>query len=183
VAWSDTLTDAVPGQVAIAAWGDAVNANFAASGPHLIVRKPSDESSSSTTYQADNDLIAPVGANEVWLFQYVLKCTATSGADLKIQFTFPTGAVGANFKYIGRVPAGTLTDFENHTATSPLDIGGTGGAFFSHNVNSYGFLHGPLTLFYVNGSTAGNIGLEWAPDSAASITVKANSTLWGVKLA
>lgn len=179
MAWTETLTDAVTGEVAQAAWGDAVNANFAASGPHLIVRKPSDEGPiSSTTFQADNDLIAPVGVNEVWLFQYFLRFVAATGGDIKLRWTFPASPVTVALNYVARNVSG-LTDFQTQTATSPL----TPDVLFAPTNAAYGFTHGPLTLMYVNGANAGSLGLEWAPNTAVNLTMKANSTLWGVKLA
>jgi len=182
MAWTETLTDAVTGEVALAAWGDAVNANFAASGAHLIAKKPADEGPfSSTTFQADNDLIAPVGANETWLFQFYTRWVSASGtADPKMRWTFPASAVSATLDYTGRDSAGAWNDFQGGTDTSPFD---PGFAFFSPNNNAYGFLIGPLTLMFVNGANAGSFALEWAPNGAANLTHKANSTLWGVKLA
>lgn len=173
------IGDAVTGEIATAAWGDAVRENFLLAGPHLIVRKPSDEGPiSSTTFQADDHLIAPVGANEVWLFYWVLRMVGSP--DLKFRWTFPASAVMATLNLIASNGAGTVFDFRQTTTTSPLDSGSVLG---SSGSMSQGYTYTPMQTMFVNGANAGNFALEWAPNTAVNLTMKANSTLWGVKLA
>jgi len=181
MAWTDTIATAVTGAIAPAAMWNAVRDNFALVGPHLIVRKPSDEGPfSSTTFQADDHLIAPVGANEVWLFQWYMWWTTSGSSNVKLRWTFPAAAVSATMQYIGRNLSGVIADFQAGVSTSPLD---PGNAMFAPTTNAYGFLLGPITILFTNGANAGNFALEWAPNAAINLTCKANSTLWGVKLA
>jgi hypothetical protein len=180
LAWSD-LAVQTPGTLAPAAYGNAIRDNFLASGPHLIVRKPADEGPiSSTTFQADNDLIAPVGANETWIFMLYTRWVAASAADVKMRWTFPASPVMAALQFVGRNAAGTVADFQQQTATSPMD---PGAAMFSPVTSAFGFVLGPIWLMFANGANAGSFAFEWAPNSASNLTCKANSTLWGVKLA
>lgn len=180
MAWTDPIDTAVTGVVAPAAMWNEVRDNFALVGAHLIAKKPSDEGPiSSTTFQADADLIAPVGANDVWLFQYFTRWVAAATGHPKMRWTMPTSGIG-NLDYVGRNSAGTVTHFQVQTDTSPLD---PGAAMFAPTSNTFGFLIGPITIMYIGGGTAGNVGFEWAPNAAVNLTGKANSTLWGVKLA
>jgi hypothetical protein len=182
MAWTDTIATAVTGDIAPAAMWNAVRDNFALVGPHLIAKKPADEGPiSSTTFQADNDLIAPVGANETWLFIYYTRWVQVIGANgPKMRWTFPASAVSATLQYAGRNTAGTFVDFGAHTDTSPFD---PGQGWYGPTNNAYGYLAAPITIMFVNGANAGNFALEWAPSGSANLTHKANSTLWGVKLA
>jgi len=182
MAWTQTIATAVTGEIAPASMWNAVRDNFALVGPHLIVRKPSDEGPiSSTTYQADNDLIAPVGANEVWVFMLYTRWVTTGASNIKMQWTFPASAVMAAGQFIGRNTAGTVVDQANQTATSPLVFPAS--AEFAPTTATSGFVIGPMWMMFVNGANAGNFALEWAPNAAINLTLKANSTLWGVKLA
>lgn|GEM_PF-2767591 len=159
-----------------------VQAALTTAGLHLVARATLDEGPiSSTVFQPDDVLLAPVLANEVWMFEFYTWWVAGSGsAHPKLRWTFPAGAVSAAMQYIGRNTAGNVVDFQVQTATSPLD---PGQAMFATNVNAYGFVLGPIRLLFTNGATAGNFALEWAPNAAVNLTRKANSTLWGVKLA
>jgi len=155
--------------------------NFLSMGPHLIVRKTADESvTSSTVFQADDVLILPVSANEVWKFEFYLLVTAAATGDFKCRWTFPAGgtfsARSANVGF-GDATQNTLWA----TTTSPATAY-AGLASFAANTTAT-----PIVIdgVYVNAGTGGSVTLEWAQDTsnATATVVKANSTLWAVKLA
>ena len=172
------IGDAVVGAVAPASWGDAVRENFLLAGPHLIVRKPSDESvTSSTALQDDNHLILPVLANEVWKLNLEVIYSASTTGDFKFGFTFPTGG-RLDVQMLGLQSAVVhLGGFSVTTSPSGTD-----------NFDGLGSTaHFPLPIWgiYTNGANAGNLTLQWAQQAsdATATTVYANSTLWAVKLA
>ena len=151
--------------------------NFLAVGPHLIVRKPSDESvTSSTVEQADDHLILPLLANEVWQFKFFIVYTGATAGDLKIRFTFPTSG-DLRLMAIGTDTTDAVNVFFFSTTTSPSTSRTFGAEAAYRTISAEGV--------FVNGANAGNLALEWAQvaSNATPTTIKANSTLWAVKLA
>jgi hypothetical protein len=150
--------------------------NINSMGPHLIIRKPSDESVvSNITPQNDDHLKMTVGANEVWQCHWALIYDAGTAGDMRLTFTFPSGRI--DFSAIGADSSGTATFRRWNTATSPatpLDLVGPGGVIC-------------FDLFgvFANGATPGDLQLQWAQNtsSGTATVMKANSTLWGVQLA
>ena len=181
MAWT-TPRDWTGGEFVTEAMMDThVRDNQLAMGPHLIVRKPSDESvASSTTPQNDDHLLLSVGASEVWLTQWIIRFTAVSTAvGIKLSWAFPaSGAVSTSFPFA--TAAGT---FVVHTITgsanpsTALDVGAPGSGT---DVNTL-----VIPLIYIGAGSAGTLQLMWAQISskATATVVKANSTLWAVKLA
>ncbi len=150
--------------------------NQLAMAPHLLVRKTSDEAISVTTLQADDNLLFNVPANEIWYFWWSLLVTGSATtADLAVRFTFPAsgdiafsgGGVSIGGAYSQKLYLGTTSP----TTSQDYDIGTTGRT------------HLLIEGVYTNAGTGGNVALEWAPSGAGTTTMKANSTLWGVKLA
>ena len=154
-----------------------VRDNFLAMGPHLIVRKPSDESvTSSTVLQNDDHLLLVVAANEVWRFELQLFWAAATAGDLQWSFTVPAGAT-FNATTVYPVAAGGSTATLQQMITS----GGSSSLETQNTANN-------LTMFYgliANGGTAGNLQFQFAQQvsSGTATTVKTHSTLWAVKLA
>ena len=156
-----------------------VRDNFLAMYPHLIVRKTSDETvTSSTVLQDDNQLILPLLANEIWKFEFNLIYSADAAGDIQISFTFPAA---------GRIDASVFWN----TSGSAADIikwSGTTTPATAQNLQGLGStirLSLPIQGIFTNSSTAGNLTLQWAQtaSSATATTVYTNSTLWAVKLA
>ena len=145
--------------------------NFRLVGPHLIARKTSDESESSGTLQNDDVLFTPsIPANEIWLLTWKLICVSVSSGAFQMAATFPSGTF-----------SGTVCALQNNlmmsgtsspTATANGDI----------NVSAAGQII-EVKAVLVNGGTPGAVTLQWCRLTSGSFTVKANSTLWGVKLA
>ena len=174
-----TLPTQSAGQTASAAgWANLVKANEE-SMMHLIVRKPSDEPvTSSTVLQNDDHLLLPVAANEIWHFRFVIVYDGATAGDIKIAFTFPTGGdLRLSSVLIGTADTFTFGLWSSTTSPSPA---------YSSSAQGTGiYMTLPLEGVFVNGANAGNLQLQWAQNasSGTATTVKANSTLWGMKLA
>lgn len=154
-----------------------VRDNFLATREHLVVRKPSDESvTSSAVMQADNDLILPVLANEVWQFEFFLRVTASTAGDIAIRFTFPSGTFSA--QWVGGV-TGSPDAWQLGASASP-----TGQRTLQMTSSTLPDIVSVKGV-HANGGSGGNVALEWAQavSDGTATTVKANSTLWAVKLA
>ena len=180
MAWT-TPRDWTAGELVTEAIMDThIKGNFDASGPHLVARKTSDQSvTSSTVLVSDTALVLPVLASEVWQVTFCVVYVAVGGTgDIKLTTSFPAGgefaasASGADnggvVKY--RVYNGTTSD------TPVFDFLGAGAA-----VKTAVFMNG----VFINGGTGGNLTLRWAQNAsnATATTVKAQSTVWGAKLA
>ena len=153
--------------------------NFLAVGPHLIVRKPSDESVvASVTQQADDHLILPVAANEVWHFKFSLVVVSTAAADFACSFTFPTGG-DLRLSLFALNDAGTAVNQNWSSTTSPSATKNLATSATAAEYSTF-----PLEGLFVNAGTAGSLTLLWAQVVASgTTTMKANSTLWAVRLA
>jgi len=149
-----------------------VRDNFLAVGPHLVVRKPSDESvTSSTVQQNDDHLVMAVAANEVWRFEYMLRVDKGPGG-MDIAWTFPTaGYFSAQWMHGGTVDV--------HTGTSPTADQGLATGTAGDIAVAY------IVGVYANGANAGNLQLQFAQNASNGVAaiMKTNSTLWAVKLA
>jgi hypothetical protein len=177
-----TLPTQSAGQTASAAgWANVVKANFDAMGPHLINRKTADQSvTSSTTLVDATTMTLPVGASEVWQFEFDVIYSAGNTGDIKFAFTFPAA---------GRIDATVVWVDDGGSTVLPRNWSGTTTPTSSVNLSGFGgagtrpFL--PIQGIFTNSVTAGNLQLQFAQvvSDATSAVVYANSTVWGVKLA
>lgn len=153
--------------------------NLLSMGPHLIVRKTADESvASSTTFQADDALLINIPANEIWRLDWRLLIVAGTTGDFKAQWTFPTGGEMSIMSAVENA-TGSSVIIRIATGTSPA------GQISSNGLAGSVPYPIDVSMFYKNAGTGGNVTMEWAQNTsdATATTVKANSTLWGVKLA
>jgi hypothetical protein len=151
-------------------------------GPHLIGRKTSDQSVTSSTVLVDcTGLDLTVAANEIWQIEYRLRMVAgISGAGgYKLAWTFPASAELEMQGVSLNSAAAVRLDYAYGTTSIAqglsMDV-----AVPSASVNSL-FYHG----FYVGAGTAGTVKLQFAQynSNATSTTIKAHSTCWAVQLA
>ena len=162
------------GQTASAAgWANVVKANFEAMGPHLIVRKTGDESDSTGVLQNDDNLLLALLANEIWQFRLNLMVVAAGSTDFQCRFTFPSGSI-SGLVWSATAGAPLITDISATASPS-----GTASVPTTTTVSNQIIVEGVVS----NGGSAGNLQLQWSGLVAATATVKANSTLWAVKLA
>ena len=147
--------------------------NQLAEGLHLEVRKSGDESDSSGVLQSDDNLLKALLANEVWQFRFNLLVVAAGSTDFQCRLTFPSGSISG---LVSSATAGAPLITDISATTSPS---GTASVPTTTTVSNHVIVEGVVS----NGGTPGNLQLQWSGLVAATATVKANSTLWAVKLA
>jgi hypothetical protein len=154
-----------------------VQAALSTAGPHLIARKTSDQSVTSSTTLVDcTSMGLPVLANEIWKVEFSVVYQTTTTGDIKIGFTFPTGGeTDLNAAWGDNTGAFAIANWFATTSPTPSKQ-----LYGDANRN-----HVLITGIYVNGANAGTLQLQFAQatSDATATTVKANSTVWGVKLA
>ena len=126
-------------------------------------RKTADESvSSSTTLQNDDILKIALAASDAVEFSAVMFVSSTSATpDFKMTFTVPSGASVRWFA--------EWFDGVAYQSSSIVTSSGTT-ATFTITANTLGMVK--LTGIVVNGSTAGDLQLQWAQNSSNSAAVK-----------
>jgi hypothetical protein len=149
----------------------------------LFVRKTSDEVvNASATLQDDDELVMPIGANEVWEYELCIKWgnASNASADFKYQITAPSGAAGMKIQ-VGPATATSATD---NTAVdmagwSTEDFSATPIAVGQHATTGVTLLW--IRVLVVNGANSGNVQFQWAQNSSQSIdtTVYAHSFMIG----
>jgi hypothetical protein len=117
----------------------------------------------TATLQADDQLFFPVGANETWNYRFVLQISGNATPDIKFSVTAPTGATCVT----------GVSEAENAMAIGNLGCGVSSGIVPMSTATDVFEVVGSVT----NGSTAGNLTLNWAQNTAnaANVTVLAGS--------
>jgi hypothetical protein len=130
----------------------------------LTIRKTADEIvNNSAVFQNDNDFFFDVAANEIWAFHLGMRVTSNTTADIKFQWTVPSGMTG---RWWGLYQNGDGTlNVSAKTAdllTSPFTIpwGGVSEGF----INWRGIA--------VVSTTAGTLQLQWAQATATVVDTK-----------
>ncbi len=118
----------------------------------LAIRKTSDQTvNNSDSPENDNDLLFPIGANEVWIFSVWVLVTSTNVADFRWTFAIPSGtmrhSLGGSASATGAGGNGTAA---LATATSILVITG----------------------HVINGATPGNVQWMWSQNTAEATDTK-----------
>lgn len=132
------------------------------------VLKTADETvTSSTTMQNDNDLVIPVEANATYYARVHLAFGGLSGADIKTQWTVPTGTTGLKFS---RGPEIGTTDRQDtnmisavHNLTTVRNYGCM--STLAANISGEAQIANEF-LRIVTSSTAGNVQLQWAQNTS-----------------
>ena len=117
-----------------------------------IIKTSSETVNNSTTLQNDDTLKFPVGASEVWTFRFVLQATSSTVADLKFAVTAPTGAV-CEVSYL---------DTETAESNAQYGCGATITNITGNGTDDVYEITGTVT----NGTTAGDVQLQWAQNTA-----------------
>lgn len=163
--------------VTAAVWNAEHVDNWNTGVQHLMVRKPSDESvTSSTVLQNDDHLLFSIAANEIWHVRFGLWMSGgASASNAQIAFTFPASC---------RVAISTVCYDVGGTVQNKRWMGTSSGVSNSLLVNSTGEFFS-LEGVVENAGTAGTLQLQWAQNTSngTALVMEANSTLWGVKLA
>jgi hypothetical protein len=150
--------------------------NFLAVGPHLIARKTSDQALTSNTTLTDVTTMGlTVGVSEIWQVLFSVIYTAGTAGDLKLAMTFPAGGTnGVSAMWMNSGGTAGVRTFE--TSGGATDLQGLG-ATITECV--------PIQGIYTNGGTGGTLQLQFAQNTSdgTATTIRANSTVWAVKLA
>jgi len=129
----------------------------------VVVAKASDEIvNNSTTYQDDDELVIPLEANTSYGMDAHLLIAAHASADMKIQFTAPSGATVR-----GNGPSSSVLTENDLTATQFQALGGTA----SRRIK---FFRGTVNV----GATAGNLVVQWAQNTAHASDATMFSNSW-----
>lgn len=148
--------------------------------------KTSDTSRSNTaTLANDPDLLITPPVSTVWAIQGVLIIEGGSVGDMKIAFSFPTGAT-LTWGLIDN-PTGITTPYTSNTVfTGAFGSATSGSSFFSAGLIGAGSqFYTPVGGLLTMGSTAGNLTVQWAQNTSdgTAATMKAGSWLMGWRLA
>jgi hypothetical protein len=125
------------------------------SGNVVTIIKTSDETvNNSSALQNDDQLKFAVGTNENWTFRYVVKANSGSTPNLKFAVTAPSGATCSV----------DIIDAEGAVTSSNLGCGSSSGLIVGNGATDTYEIIGSIR----NGSTSGNVTLQWAQNSADS---------------
>jgi hypothetical protein len=138
----------------------------------LLAVQATDQSSSGTSFVASNTLKNTIAADEAWMLLFNVIITHASG-DGEVRFTFPSGgSLGA--QQVGIGTGGVYVVPISVTGTTPSPVTSWSGS-------AAGWPH-QLWVTYVNGSTAGDVVLEFRGTTGVGIMKARHSTLWGAKV-
>ena len=133
------------------------------------VRKSADETvNNSTTFQNDDALLLAVRANTTWVVKLALLVNSSAVADFKVQITGPAGSTIEGF-FAGLDATGNSPGSFGASLTLP----GAGANELK-----------PIEFLVIIGSTAGDIQVQWAQNTAqvSDTKVLADSCLVAVQL-
>jgi len=150
--------------------------------PVKTIRKSASETvNNSTTLQNDDHLLGSVAASEVWTFMFVLFVSGVQASDIRIDVIGPSGST-VTFGVIGLTTGSTNVSNSSMNTIGNL-LGGT-------NIGSVGTdsATGHTTVLVmgscVNSTTAGDLQLRWAQNTAdvSDLIVRSQSflTMWRV---
>jgi len=143
----------------------------------LILKTGDETVNNSNVYQNDDELVIPVGANEIWYVLTYLLVRANVTSYIKVAFTVPVAATFVGLPYGAYGPSANATQ----TAIAPTDLT----AYGQFNGVAGDPLHGIISGIYVGGANAGNLQLQWAQLNAEVYDTKVytNSFILAHKLA
>lgn len=112
--------------------------------PTVRVKDADETVNNSNTLQDDDDLTFPIGANEMWAVDVVLRYSTGDTPRAKYAFSVPSGATGTH--------AGISQSTDMDTKSSPT---------IAVALRAGGVL-AIIKAIIINGSTAGDVTLQWA---------------------
>lgn len=133
--------------------------------PVTIVLKANDEKvNNSSALQNDDELLLPVGANDVWHFLVWLRYDTGTTPDIKFSFAVPSGG------WMTIISSGRLAASTEGTGGTPIISYGAGDVIIAPGAG--GERQFLFWCYYHGGGTAGNVQLQWAQNVAnASDTI------------
>lgn len=158
--------------------GQDITADLLNAGLPKVIRKTSDTSkTSTTTVSADPELQITLDANAVYIWDGWLKYAADPTADLVVDFTAPSGALGewaglgAGSGTAGATTAGYSIRTESNDIMQSRTYYGTTVA--DNQPNSV-FLRGIIRM----SSTAGTWSLDWGPAASVATATTVYTDSW-----
>lgn len=140
--------------------------------PLLVVKTVDETVNNSAVLQNDNELLLPVLANATYLLDMYLIYSTGDTPDFQIQISVPSGATKSwTPRGLGVLVTTFYGDQQSTAArTLPLSLGGGGGGGLELSANVQGIVR--------VGSTAGNVQLQWAQNSANASDTKVYADSW-----
>lgn len=139
-----------------------------------VIYKTGDTGRAATVVLADDPhLLAAIGANEKWVFEWTLFVVGTSNTpDINLSVTTPAGATG-QAGTLGLTPSVTTNSNSVKNGAPALNGAGSDLAVLNGQV-----VH-RVWAYISNGATAGNVALQWAQgvSDPSTVTLKAGSYL------
>ncbi len=172
MAWTAPRTWVTGETVTAALLNTHVRDNFLAIGEPVQVVKSSDESvTSSTTLQADDELLFAVAANETWLYRFGIFFTGNTTGDFKFEITGPTS-------HAMRYGVGSMEDTGGSTLMFRAGRDGTALAGFQAQATPTANMM-RVDGIIANAGNAGNCTFEWAQNTSngTATIVEQNSYL------
>ncbi len=128
-------------------------------------------SSNTAAVVSDLGLFTALQASTTYAFEFNLFYSAGATVDLKVGLTWPTGAT-VSWMVVGYYVSGTnfeinLTSFAYQAASGTTQVYGGGSDYPTLQIKGLARV----------GSTAGNLQLQWGPNSTGTATVKGDSWL------
>lgn len=150
----------------------------------FIVKPSSTDRASTTSFADDPDLTYAVAANTVWYVRFVLHAAALAAADIKTDWTVPSGVSG-NRAVLG--PGSTAADSAADNIAMRAGVHGFGTSILYNGVRNSASLHFLIVEEAVVevGATAGSIAIRWAQGTsdATATQVRAGSFMEVKRLA
>ena len=137
----------------------------------LVVKEANTARTATTTTTVDPHLVAPIGANENWVYEFHFVVTGGATPDFKYQIAVPAGAVGSVMMKSWAAAAFVHAASNVNTDTAMVS------ASWPRLVT--------IQVGVDNGATAGNVALHWAQNTsdAANVTVLAGGYILGMQQA
>ena len=117
-----------------------------------VVKKVDETINNSSVLQDDNELFIPLEANKIYGYELKLFYSSPTDTDFKYAFTIPTGATGT------KAAAGDWSSTDD-SATSSVTVSNS-------VITASGVRFTPNSGNIIMSSTAGNLQLQWAQNTA-----------------
>jgi hypothetical protein len=151
---------------------DAATGKFACAtdSASVAVRKTADETYNGTAFQADDELLFNVGANETWIYRFMIQGNSPATDDFKFSISAPTSSTCDV----------SIVDGEGAVSVGNLACGASSGLIAGNGTADFYEVVGSI----VTSGTAGVVRLDWAENGGAGAvsTIFAGSSLVAYKV-
>jgi hypothetical protein len=136
---------------------------------YTVVKATNEVVNNSIALQDDNELSFAIGPNETWTYRYVVQANSGTAPDLRFAVAAPVGAT-CNVSYSDPEGASSIANVGCGVAMTAIPGNGAPDLY-------------EITGSVINGSTPGNVTLQWAQNSlsATDTIVHAGSFLYAVR--